>query len=136
MNALVFGIAVLSIPVALPFLFGDECTISPQGFIPDGEHREYQAPGGCTNGTVDWNYPKEYIIVNFKRGSHDKFSVCIGESIGGDMFRLYDITGHTRNSISQGTWPCLNSHHGSVSIEIHAPEMQTYMGAIDYSIQI
>lgn len=35
-----------------------------------------------------------------------------------------------------GTWPCLNSHHGSVSIEIHAPEMQTYMGAIDYSIQI
>ncbi|XP_062615648.1 uncharacterized protein LOC134277332, partial [Saccostrea cucullata] len=135
MNSIVFGILVLTLPNVFSFLFGDRCTILPQGFIPDGDHREYQAPDGCKNGTIDWNYPKEYIIVKFKRESHDKFSVCIGENIGGDMFALYDVTGQGRHAIPAGTWPCIDSQHGSISIEIHAPEMQTYMGAVDYSME-
>jgi hypothetical protein len=82
---------------AIDFFFILTCS-----FIPNGEHREYQAPSGCTNGSIDWNYPKEYIIVNFKMSSQDQYSVCLGENIGGDMFTLYDVSGHSRTSIPTG----------------------------------
>lgn len=71
-------------------------------FIPDGEHREYVVPKSCQNGTIDWNYPKEFIIVHFRRETHLKYSVCLGDSIGGNMFTLFDITGNTRQPIPKG----------------------------------
>ncbi|XP_022337191.2 uncharacterized protein LOC111133272 [Crassostrea virginica] len=136
MDLVKFGVLLLSFPTVLTFFFGDHCTVFPQGFIPDGEHREYVVPKSCQNGTIDWNYPKEFIIVHFRRETHLKYSVCLGDSIGGNMFTLFDITGNTRQPIPKDTWPCLDAQDGTVSIEIHAPEMQTYMGAVDYSVQI
>lgn len=35
-----------------------------------------------------------------------------------------------------GSWPCLDSHLGNVTMEIHAPKDMVYMSAIDYFIQI
>ncbi|XP_052713844.1 uncharacterized protein LOC128187441 [Crassostrea angulata] len=102
---------------------------------PDGEHRDYVVPGSCTNGTIDWNYPKEYVIIHFKGEGHVQYSVCLGGNLGGDMFTLYDVTGDTKQAIPKGTWPCVQAQNGHVSIEIHAPEFQTYMGAVDYSVQ-
>lgn len=71
-------------------------------FIPDGEHRDYVVPGSCTNGTIDWNYPKEYVIIHFKGEGHVQYSVCLGGNLGGDMFTLYDVTGDTKQAIPKG----------------------------------
>ena len=71
-------------------------------FIPDGEHREYVVPKSCENGTIDWNYPKEFIIIHFRRETHLKYSVSLGDSIGGNMFTLFDITGNIRQPILKG----------------------------------
>ncbi|XP_061198318.1 uncharacterized protein LOC133206386 [Saccostrea echinata] len=136
MNSIVLGILVFSLPTLFSFRWGNRCIIHPKGFIPDGEHREYQAPDNCTKGAIYWKYPKEYIIVNFKIESPGNFSVCLSESIGGNMFSFYEITGDTRHSIPKGTWPCINSQFGNASIEIHAPEMLPYVGALKYYIQI
>lgn len=73
-------------------------------FIPDGEHREYVAPGSCKNGTIDWNYPKEFVIIHFKRESNAQYSVCLGESTGGYMFTLYDVTGDKKQAIPKGVY--------------------------------
>ncbi|XP_062613678.1 meteorin-like protein [Saccostrea cucullata] len=135
MNFIVFGILVLTFPTFLSFRWANRCTIHPKGFIPDGEHREYQVPDNCTEGAIYWKYPKEYIIVNFTLESPGNFLVCLRESIGGNMFSFYDITGEIRLSIPKGTWPCINSQTGNASVEIHAPEMLPYLGAIKYSIQ-
>lgn len=59
-------------------------------------------PGSCTNGTIDWNYPKEYVIIHFKGEGHAQYSVCLGGNLGGDMFTLYDVTGDTKQAIPKG----------------------------------
>lgn len=59
-------------------------------------------PGSCTNGTIDWNYPKEYVIIHFKGEGHVQYSVCLGGNLGGDMFTLYDVTGDTKQAIPKG----------------------------------
>ncbi|XP_048753675.1 uncharacterized protein LOC125664922 [Ostrea edulis] len=130
-----FGLLILSLPTLFSVLWDDECTIFPRGFIPDGEHREYQVPVGCINGTIIWNYPKEYVIVYLVRETPNNFSVCLRPNLGGHNFTLVDTTRETQ-TFPQGSWPCLDSHLGNVTMEIHAPKDMVYMSAIDYFIQI
>merc|ERR1712150_461998 len=119
--------------LAQGFMFNDECTIYPKwpahGLVSADD---ITVKTSCKNGTVDWNYPQGNVLIHFPFGG--TFSVCIVDSLGGDVLKAVDMSGRCYKqlpALSQSPI-CVEAIGGRVDIQLQAPETKYYMAAVDY----
>ncbi|XP_045190934.1 uncharacterized protein LOC123547742 isoform X2 [Mercenaria mercenaria] len=122
------------------FMFDDPCDVFPQysGGIPNTNDftTTVKVPANCRNGTFRWDYPKGHTMLEFQNVHETERTICIKDSLGGDVFNITDKAYNQRlGKFDYKHWACFQATSARVvMLQVDAPLELRYMGEIEYKI--